>query len=207
MWSPRAWRRGRDISCCCLLQARLVSFSAILLFYWRKLDVAVQLKNPTSVGDDMSSILSPLQTLSPVEWPCACRLLGRDVLHQFPWPEQTKCCIFCLLQPLEMLAPAGWCTPAENMGTTWPKEWEREVGGPEPVSRGWLKNKWKNRGKNSSNYCKLLKTQNKSLLFHSVPSAACNFVSPHLLLLLALGSVRTTWFISDSFGYFSGESL
>lgn len=65
MWSLRTWRRGRDISCCCLLQVRLMGFSAILLFYWRKLDVAVQLKNPTSVGDDMSSILSPLQTLSP----------------------------------------------------------------------------------------------------------------------------------------------
>lgn len=41
--------------------------------------------------------------------------------------------------------------------------------------------------RNSSNYCELLKTQKKSLLFHRVPFAACNFISPHLLLLLCSG--------------------
>lgn len=108
-------------------------------------------------------------------------------------------------QPLEMSLLAGQCTPAKNMGTTWPKpnEWEPEVGGP---GAGLKTNERTERKKNSCNCCELLKTQNKSLLFR-VPFAVCNFISPHLLLLLALGTVRTTWFISDSSGYFSGESL
>lgn len=110
----------------------------------------------------------------PVDWPCAAGT------HMPASCSEGTCCMGSHVRsepsvvsspprPLEMLAPAGQHTPAKNMGTTWPKpnEWEPEVGGPESVSRGWLKNKWKNRGKNSSNYCELLKTQNNKLLFQS----------------------------------------
>ena len=132
-------------------QLRSAVFSAILLFGCRKIDIPVQMKNPTSVEGDMFSIPSPLQArpFPPtcvscgLSWCCrntyACKLLGRDVLHGFPCPGWTRCCIFST----PAFGDVSSCRPAKNMGTTWlkPNEWEADAGGPEPVSRGWLKNK------------------------------------------------------------------
>lgn len=108
MWSPsRTWGR-RDISCWCL--ANLDQEFSVLYFYLavenRKFGCrcsSLTEKNPMSVEDD---IPSPLQARPfPPTWVCcglalccrnahACKLLGRDVLHRFPRPEWSKCCIF-----------------------------------------------------------------------------------------------------------------
>lgn len=101
-------------------QLKPAVFSAIILFGCRKIDIPVQMKNPVSAEDDMISISSPLQARPfPPTWAScglalccrnayACKLLGRDVLHGFPCPEWTKCCIFST----PAFGVVGSCRPA-----------------------------------------------------------------------------------------------
>lgn len=115
---------------------------------------------------------------------CARNMLGRDVLHGFPCPEKTKHCVFSLLQP------SLWRRRLVQASVPQPRIWEphgqsqmngnQRIGAQSPSAGAGLKtNERTEEGKkSSSNYCELLKTQNKSLLFRRVPFAACNFISP-----------------------------